>query len=167
MNGSIKLRWLTVAALALASGLVYIVWPRPESTVPDGAVVLNGTVIRKPWRKTYESWNAGGSEYYVLDVGDVAIEHRSAKEGVILRPSDDIPFTDFAKYKDRQVVVRGEYVESKPWTPPPGYDDQYPTERVLPENYSPDDPLPEEREYRPAPRGSGFRVFSIRTVNRP
>ena len=29
-------------------------------------VVLEGTVIRKPWTKTGESWNAGGSHYFVL-----------------------------------------------------------------------------------------------------
>ncbi|MBU0717867.1 MAG: hypothetical protein KJ749_06420 [Planctomycetes bacterium] len=48
---------------------------QPSATGEQGRsrVILRGTVIRKEWTKTYESWNTDGSEYYILDVGDVLV----------------------------------------------------------------------------------------------
>lgn len=109
-------------------------------------VVLRGTVIRKPWAKTYESWNAGGSEYYVLDVGDTDIRQRSAKEGVILRPSEEVPFPEFEKYRDQRVRVKGRFVEARSYEPAPGSPEQYPVDPTT---------------GRPEPRGSGFQVYEL------
>lgn len=114
-------------------------------------VLLEGTLIRKGWRKTGESWNAGGSHYYVLDVGGEVISHRSSKEGVILRPSKQVAFNIFEQFKERRVAVKGKFVEGKPWTPKEGTMQQHP---VL-------DVDPTTGKVIPILRGSGFQVFEI------
>ena len=120
----------------------------PEADI----VVLEGTVIRKGWTKTGESWNAGGSHYYVLDVGGAVISHPSAREGVTLRPSDGVPFGVFQRFKDHRVAVEGRFVEGKPWTPREV--DRYMQHPVLPTH-------PVTGEVIPLRRGSGFQVFEI------
>ena len=107
-------------------------------------VTLTGIVIRKPWAKTSESWMAGGSDYYVLDVGEAEIEERSAAEGVILRPSEQIPFDSFEEYVGRPVEVEGEYVAARPY---------------IPEN--PFETYPTDMNGEPLPRGAGFQVCAI------
>jgi len=114
-------------------------------------VVLEGIVIRKPWTKTVESWNAGGSHYYVLDVGGAVIAHRSARGGVILRPSESVPFDAFERFTGRRVAVEGRFVEGKPWTPPAGSVEQHPQPVK--------DPV--TGDVVPLRRGSGFQVFKI------
>ncbi len=114
-------------------------------------VVLKGTLIRKGWSKTGESWNAGGSHYYVLDVGSAVISHRTAKEGVILRPSDRVPFEDFERFKDHRVAVVGRFVEGKPWTPGGVEVEQHPMPVTT----------PVAGDAIPPRRGSGFQVFKI------
>ncbi len=112
-------------------------------------VELQGTVIRKPWTKSFESWNAGGSEYYVLDVGDARIQRRSAKEGVILRPTDAVPFQAFEKIKGKRVTMRGPFVEGEPFIPPEDSLEQHPT------SGDPDEPVL---------RGSGSEVHEIKSA---
>ena len=119
--------------------------------------VLEGTVIRKGWAKTGESWNAGGSHYYVLDVGRAVISHRSAREGVILRPSDGVPFGAFERFKDHRVAVEGRFVEGKPWTPREA--DRYMQHPVLQTH-------PFTGEVIPLRRGSGFQVFKIARLDK-
>ncbi len=109
---------------------------------------LTGTVIKKPWAKTAESWMAGGSEYYVLDVGDGEVEERSALEGVILRPSDNVSFESFEEYIDRKVEVTGEYVEARPYIP-----------------QSPMESDPTDMNGNPLPRGAGFKVCDLEIVS--
>lgn len=109
---------------------------------------LTGTVIRKPWAKTAESWAAGGSEYYVLDVGDAEVKERSAQEGVILRPSDRVTFDVFENYIDKPVEVTGEYVEAQPYIPE-----------------SPLESYPTGMNGEPLPRGQGFRVCEIKIIS--
>ncbi len=133
-----KTKLILVAAVVFL-GLAYVVWTQA------GVVALHGTVIRKEWTKTGESWNAGGSEYYVLDVGDAPIQRRSAREGVILRPSGSLPFSEFAAYTDQQVVVTGRFVSGKQYNSPPGIIEQQPV------GYDGQAPI----------RGSGFQVHSI------
>ncbi len=125
--------------------------PSPKSQAKADTVVLEGTVIRKPWAKTMESWDAGGSHYYVLDVGGMAIPHRSAREGVILRPSEGVPFSVFDRYKSQRVAVEGRFVEGSPWTPPVGSVEQRPMPAV--------DPI--TGKVAPIRRGSGFQVLRI------
>ena len=132
---------------------------------------LTGKVIKKPWVKSFESWNAGGSEYYVLDVGDQTVpgqasngqssatsshipqEQRSAREGVILRPSEAITFEDFRKYVGKRVIVTGSYLPGKPYKPTPGKIEQMPISM---------DPMTGETVY--PIRGSGFRVDKITII---
>ncbi len=118
-------------------------------------VVLEGTLIRKGWSKTGESWNAGGSHYYVLDVGGAIISHRSAKEGVILRPSGSVPFSVFERSKGHLVAVEGRFVEGKPWTPRGREVEQHP----VPVTH------PVTGEVIPLRRGSGFQVFEITRID--
>ncbi len=117
---------------------------RPEASLE----MLTGTIILKGWTKSFESWNAGGSEYYVLKVEDSAVPDgkRTAKEGVILRPSKAIHFEHFANYVGRTVRCHGEFVTGDPYSPPEGSTEQSPssTENLL--------------------RGSGFRVYVIETT---
>lgn len=121
-----------------------------EEALAD-TVTLEGTVIRKPWTKTLDSWNAGGSDYYVLDVGDTPVPHRSAKDGVILRPSEGVPFRTFHEFNSARVVVEGRFVEGSPWTPPPGDTGQHPVAVTNPLTGAPE----------PILRGSGFQVLKI------
>ncbi|NES06297.1 MAG: hypothetical protein F6K22_27880 [Okeania sp. SIO2F4] len=111
-------------------------------------ISLTGKVIEKPWSKSVESWIAGGGNYYVLDVGDLEIEKRSAEEGVILRFSEAIAFETFAEYVGEKVEIKGEYVDSKPYQPKSAY-----------ESY------PMGMDGRPLPRGAGFKVYEIRVLD--
>jgi hypothetical protein len=121
-------------------------------TVEANWVELHGTVIRKPWTKSQESWNAGGSEYYVLDVGEPRIQQWSTKEGVILRPTDAVPFQALKKFNGTRVTVRGRFVEGAPF--------------VLREDSAGQYPLPAEPG-KPVLRGSGFEVYRIESVELP
>lgn len=112
-----------------------------------GAVVLRGKVIQKPWSKSVESWNAGGSEYYVLDVGDAEIAHRSAAEGVTLKPTEAVSEDALASMVGKQVEVSGTYVEARPYQP------SQPTEQY-----------PMDMDGKPLPRGAGFAVESIKAM---
>lgn len=113
-------------------------------------VTLTGVVISKPWSKSYESWNAGGGDYYVLDVGDAEFDeaNRSAEEGVILRESEEIDRDSFADYEGETVQVEGYFLEAQPYVP------QNPMEQY-----------PTGMNGEPLPRGSGFQVHSIEILN--
>lgn len=114
----------------------------------NSLIYLTGKIIEKPWSKSAESWVAGDSNYYVLDVGDLEIEKRSAKEGVILRTSEAIAFESFAEYVGEKVEIKGKYVDSKPYQPKSAY-----------ESY------PMGMDGRPLPRGAGFKVYEIRVLD--
>jgi hypothetical protein len=75
--------------------------------------ILTGVVIRKDWEKSMESFDAGGSEYYVLN-------------GVILRPSSTVPFEQFAKYVGQAVTCQGKFVAGKPYISPKDSVEQMP-----------------------------------------
>jgi hypothetical protein len=111
-------------------------------------ITLTGRIIVKPWSKSAESWNAGGSEYYVLDVGDVEIEQRSAEEGVILRSSDQVPMEKFAEYVGKSVKVTGTYVPAMPYQPK-----------------NPMESFPMDMNGQPLPRGGGFQVYSLTALS--
>jgi hypothetical protein len=108
---------------------------------------LSGVVIKKPWTKNTESWNAGGGDYYVLDVGDARVRERSAEEGVILRPSDAVSMAQFEEFVGSSVEVSGEYIAAQPYVPE-----------------SPMESYPTDMEGNPLPRGSGFKVYQITPV---
>lgn len=110
-------------------------------------ITLTGRIIVKPWSKSAESWNAGGSEYYVLDVGDAQVEERSAEEGVILRSSEQVSMEKFAEYVGKSVKVTGLYVSAMPYQP---------------EN--PIESFPTDMNGQPLPRGSGFQVYALTEI---
>ena len=110
-----------------------------RTAVPDtGLQNLTGVVIRKEWEKSMESWDAGGSEYYVLN-------------GAILRPSRAVPFEQFTNYVGRKVTCQGKYVAGKPYIPPKDSVEQMP----MPGR----NPVTGEIEYPIV--GSGFEVHAI------
>jgi hypothetical protein len=122
-----------------------------KQTIPEikaEQVTLTGVVIRKPWNKSYESWNAGGGDYFVLDVGDTEIAERSAEEGVILRGSDAVDWEFFADYEGQRVEVQGYFIEAQPYIP-----------------QSPMEQYPMGMDGKPLPRGSGFQVDAIQILN--
>ncbi|NET79184.1 MULTISPECIES: hypothetical protein [Okeania] len=114
----------------------------------NSLIYLTGTVIEKPWSKTTESWIAGDGNYYVLDIGDLEIEKRSAEEGVILHVSEAIAFENFAEYVGKTVEAKGEYVDSKPYQPKSAYGS-----------------YPMGMDGIPLPRGAGFKVYEIKVLN--
>lgn len=151
----------TLAARSLCLGLSTILWgtvtgctataPPTQSQAETGNIVQNservtltGVVIKKPWTKNAESWNAGGGDYYVLDVGDAQVADRSAEEGVILRASDEVSMEEFEAFIGDRVQVEGEYVEAQPYEPE-----------------SPMESYPTGMDGKPLPRGSGFQVYQI------
>jgi hypothetical protein len=122
-----------------------------QQTTPEikgEQVKLTGVVIRKPWNQSYESWNAGGSDYFVLDVGDAEIAEPSAEEGVILRGSDAVDWESFADYEGQRVQVEGYFIAAKPYVP-----------------QSPMEQYPMGMDGKPLPRGSGFQVHAIQLLN--
>lgn len=121
-----------------------------SATVLD---TLTGVVIRKGWTKSMESWDAGGSEYYVLKVEDAGLpaDKRSAGEGVILRPSEAIPFEHFTNFVGQTVTCRGVFVAGKPYIPPEDSEEQMPNPSR--------NPVTGEMEYPIV--GSGFKVQFI------
>ena len=80
---------------------------------------LTGIVIRKGWTKSRESWDAGGSEYYVLKIEDFALPSgkRTAKGSVILRASKALPFERFTNFVGQRVICKGEFVTGKAYSP--------------------------------------------------
>ena len=56
-----------------------------------------------------ESWDAGGSDYYILEIVD--------KPSIILRPSEQITFADFGEFAGKRVEIVGRLVERQPWRP--------------------------------------------------
>lgn len=120
----------TVCILGLVFGLACESKPANTKAATDGGAKTQGPkavkealelasytgeVIEKPWTKSAESWNAGGSEYYVLKVKDGALPagRKNAKEGVILRPSKEVTMADFKKLKGKNVRVSGEFTEGE------------------------------------------------------
>ncbi len=122
--------------------------PQTTPEIKGEQVRLTGVVIRKPWHKSYESWNAGGGDYFVLDVGDTEITERSAEEGVILRGSDAVDWESFADYEGQRVQVEGYFIAAQPYIP-----------------QSPMEQYPMGMDGKPLPRGSGFQVDAIQILN--
>lgn len=108
--------------------------PEPES---QSAVV--GTLVKKPWSKTLESWNAGGMEYFVVET--------EGGETTIVRPSEQVTVDALQAMVGRKVRVRGEPVPYRPYQPANPME-QYPT--------GPDG--------KPTQRGGGIRAESIEAI---
>lgn len=142
-------RFIVVLTIVLATAC------QAQRSAPKDASfeVLTGVVVRKEWSKSYESWNAGGSEYYVLAVDHPSSlsDKRTAREGVILRPSASVPFARFADFVGKRVECRGVFAIGAPYVPPKGEIEQAPL--------ATSDPSTGKIEY--PTRGSGFETHSI------
>lgn len=90
---------------------------QPAPPVADHAAdeLLQGIVLRKEWTKSLESFQAGGSDYFVLKVTGEAIplENQSASEGVILLASSEVGVDRLSGLVNREVVCRGRYVQGQ------------------------------------------------------
>ena len=91
---------------------------RTQTPTEEESVELRGEVIKKPWSKSMESWVAGGSDYYVLAVDEACLEGlelpegwRTAREGVILRASEEVDEDALEGWVGERVVLRGVFVE--------------------------------------------------------
>lgn len=115
----------------------------PLTNPASPSVILEGTILHKPWSQTPESWVAGGSDYYVLDVGSASVAERSAEEGVILRASPTVPVQRFEEMTGKKVTVQGHYVDSHPL------------------DVSPEGNYPMGPDGKPMPTGAGFVVESL------
>jgi hypothetical protein len=139
-----------VLLIALASAVPSAMSATSAASSPQ---TLTGVVIRKEWTKSEESWNAGGSEYYVLKVeGDtLAPSQRSAREGVILRPSRRVSFARSAEFVGKRVQCRGRFVADVAHVPAKHSVEQSP--QTIPN--------PITGKVDPPTRGAGFRVDAI------
>ncbi len=116
-------------------------------------VTLTGIIIHKNLegrKPNPEAWMAGTNEYYVLNTGDAELEQRTAEEGVILRPSDQISTEIFQQYIGKRVKIEGEYIAPKPYIP-----------------QSPVEAYPMVPDRQPLPTGGGFKVYLLETIGSP
>lgn len=140
----------------LAIAVAYGCQPAPPASENSTEHVLKGVVIHKEWTKSLESFNAGGSDYYVLKVQGSAIPsgRYSANEGVILRPSATVPHERLADFVEMEVICRGAFVDGQPYAPVEDSAEQMPSPSL--------NPLTGEPEH---PRvGAGFVVHTIEPV---
>lgn len=84
---------------------------QPADEVPSSArdpvITVTGRIEKMGWAKSAESWNAGGSDYYVL-VRDAESQSSSYSQRVILRTTPKYPLlADFHQFAGRTVIVRG------------------------------------------------------------
>jgi hypothetical protein len=82
---------------------------RVRATGAEDELKLSGILLKKGWTKTFESWQAGGSEYYVLQAENTPARLRTAKEGAVLIPTEKVPATVLDKFVGRPVNVTGRY----------------------------------------------------------
>jgi hypothetical protein len=118
----------------------------PDSPAGDSAIVC-GSVSHRPWGKTIESWDAGGSDYYAMTMDrSYAATHPSYGGSLILRPSekDGVTPDELSRWEGRHVCVRGTLQEARPYTP------QFAWEQ-----------FPIDNDGKPLPRGSGIVVTRL------
>ena len=130
--------------------------PAPPASGTSADQVLRGVIIRKEWTKSSESFNAGGSDYYVLKVQGSAIPpgRYSASEGVLLRPSATVPPERLADFVEMEVICRGAFVDGQRYAPVEDSAEQMP----VPSRNA----LTGEQEYPLV--GAGFMVRKIEPV---
>lgn len=154
--------WILILTLLIASGCSCQPKQGPDEQAgfaasPIQLLTLKGTVIRKPWAKSYESWNAGGSEYYVLSLQDSQLPPgmRTAKEGVILRETAYVSKDDMARFVGQLVLCEGKFVEAKSISEDDYYRSQNPSANK--------DPVTGKLIL--PKRGGGFEVHAISRID--
>lgn len=79
-----------------------------ESSKEHKMFTVCGKIVYKPWTKSMESYMAGGSDYFILDVKGFKNEDVPKFSGVIyLRPSAQVTFEELKKYTNKNVEIRG------------------------------------------------------------
>ena len=106
---------------------------------PEDEGTLVGTLIKKPWSKTLESWHAGGTEYFVVET--------EGGDATIVRPSERVTAEALQAMVGKKVRVRGESVPYRTYQPA-----------------SPMEQYPMGPDGKPAQRGGGIRVESIEAI---
>jgi hypothetical protein len=106
---------------------------------PEDEGTLVGTLVKKPWSKTLESWHAGGTEYFVVET--------EGGDSIIVRPSERVTTEALQAMVGKKVRVRGERVPYRPYQPA-----------------SPMEQYPMGPDGKPAQRGGGIRVESIEAI---
>lgn len=144
---------LAMGATLLSTGALLLVLnaaTAPQAALADtgaGQTILCGGVSRRPWAKTAQSWDAGGGEYYLMEMDPpYAEQHPEYRGSIILRPSDDGSVTEqhFAQWNARHLCVRGQLLHASAFRPEYAWE-QYPV----------------GADGNPSPRGSGIRVSRI------
>jgi hypothetical protein len=107
---------------------------RVVATGAEDELKLSGILLKKGWTKTFESWQAGGSEYYVLQAENTPDWLRTAKEGAVLIPTEKVPATVLDKFVGRPVNVTGRYFPGTLFKAPDTRS-QYPNEAVEQQYY--------------------------------
>lgn len=80
--------------------------------------VVQGTLVHRPWSKSMESFEAGGSDYF-------AVERGKPGEGrVVVLPSDQVPRERLLALVGKRIEIKGDRVAPRPFVPEPG--SQYP-----------------------------------------
>lgn len=84
-----------------------------ESVAPPSSQVLEfaGTLQEKPWSKSLESYYAGGSEYFILELPDSASSNAPVfslgdRSKVLIRPSHAVPIDELRRFRNQRVKVR-------------------------------------------------------------
>ncbi|BBM84777.1 hypothetical protein [Candidatus Uabimicrobium amorphum] len=83
----------------------------PDDRGWEKLIVAYGTVIHKPWSKSLESWQAGGSDYCVLDISN---ETPQDLPGRFLRSSAKVSFEKIKKFHRKKVKIIGAPHRPKP-----------------------------------------------------
>ena len=151
------MNWLFCVLLLLAGGCE----TGPKGRTREIPTTLHGYVLHKEPSRTLESWNAGGKDYYVLDVGNLPLPPglRTAEEGVTLIPTWRVSTKDFAAHLEKLVIVTGYFVDAIPNKSVSSNGDELgsPIYRIT-------NGLLQEVGFQAAPSGGGFRVSAISDV---
>lgn len=119
-----------------------------ESAAAGADAIICGVTSLGHWGKAYESWDAGGSDYYVMVIDrQYASAHPQFGGGrVILRTSapDHVGETELASLVGKHGCARGTLREATTYTP------QHPWEQY-----------PTDVHGLPLPRGSGMVVRKL------
>ena len=103
-------------------------------TAAEDELKLSGILLKKGWTKTFESWQAGGSDYYVLQAENTPDWLRTAKEGAVLIPTENVPATVLDKFVGRPVNVTGRFFRGTLFKAPDTRS-QYPSNAVEQQYY--------------------------------
>lgn len=105
-NQIARLFWLEL--VAYDSKMLMNPQPPVELPLPEKEYRLKGKVLYKPWSKSVESWDAGGSDYCILETTGFENPEMPPFPGTIyLRPTPTVSFDIIKSYKGMPVEVTG------------------------------------------------------------